>query len=109
MDQGRHVNQLDRGGRPRGSLATAGTGAEQDEQRPQALAARRQRCRNVGAEQLAVTGGLFAQQVLDLSQPGRQPATGGVEHCRDRGRYRAGPGHPAMPLWIVTIPPARTV
>ena len=98
MDQGRHVDELDRGrGADRGGAAL-GAGAEQDQQRPQALAPRRERRPGVGGEQLAVPGDLLAQQILDLAEPRRQPAARGIEHRGDRGRYGGAAGHPAMPV-----------
>ncbi len=49
VDEGRHVDQLDRGRRPHRLLSTARAGAEQDQQRPQSLAAGGQRGGKVGA------------------------------------------------------------
>ena len=54
VDQGRHVDQLDRGRGAHRGLAARLAGAEQDQHRPQPLAAGRQRRRGVLAEQLAV-------------------------------------------------------
>ena len=109
VDQGRHVDELDRGGGADGGGLPVHPGAEQDQQRSQALAAGRQRRAGVSGEDLAVALGLFAEQVLDLAQASRQPGTRGVEHRRDRGRDGRWSGHPAMPVWMVTIPPARIV
>ena len=52
---------------------------------------------------------LLAQQVLDLGEARRQPAARGVEDRGDRRRDGRAAGHPAMPVWIVTMPPARIV
>ena len=89
--------------------ATGLAGAEQDQHRPQPLAARRQRRRRVLAEALAVAADRLPQALLDLSQPRRQPAARGVEDRRHRRRHGRAPGHSLLPLWIAMIPPASTV
>ena len=88
-------------------------GAEQDQHRPQPLAARREGRAGVLAERPVPAGDRLAQPVLDLAEPGRQPTLGGVEDRRHRRRHgRAGPSGSRellAPLWIAMIPPARTV
>jgi hypothetical protein len=109
VDQGRHVYKLDRGGGAHRLLSPLGSGAKQHEQRAQALAAGGERGLRVAGKQVAKAAALRPQQLLDLAQPRRQPATRGVEHRGDGGWYGGGPGHPRRPLWIAMIPPARTV
>ena len=85
-------------------------GAEQDQHRPQPLAAGREGRAGVRAERLAVAGDRLAQQLLDLAEPRRQPAA-----ARRRGPPSPAAARPsgrvtrATPLWIAMIPPARTV
>ncbi len=95
VDQGRHVDQLDRGRRADRRRAALGPGAEQDQHRPQPLAARGEGRGGVLAERLAVAADRLAQQLLHLAEPRRQPAAGGVEDRRHRRRYRGGAGHGA--------------
>ena len=109
MDERGHVDQLGRGGGAEGGGPAFGAGAEQDEERAQALAPGREGRADVGIEQLAVAGGLLAEQVLDLTEAAGKPGAGGIED-RSYGRWYGGAGaHPAMPVWIVTMPPARIV
>ena len=109
MDEGRHVDQLDRGRGAHRRAPPSGPAQSRTSSGRSRLPPAARVALGVGAEQLAVAGDLLAQQVLDLAQPRRQPAARGVEDRRDRRRYRGAAGHPAMPLWIVTIPPARIV
>ena len=95
VDQRRHVDQLDRRRRPHRRRTAGLAGAEQDQHRPQPLAAGRQRRRRVLAERLAVAADRLAQPLLDLAEPGRQPAAGGVEDRRHRRRHAPSAGSPA--------------
>ena len=110
VDQRRHVDELDRGGRAHRRLSRhrrrrrAGPAADAGAclPRPGSPSAS-------AAEQLAVPAALLAQQLLDLAQPRRQPAARGVEDRGDRRRNGRAAGHPRTPLWIAMIPPASTV
>ncbi len=98
---------------PRATAAAppASPGAEQDQHRPQPLAAGRKGRARVLGEQLAVLRDRLPQLLLDLAQPRRQPAARRVEHRRHRRRHGRASGHPRAlaPLWIAMIPPASTV
>ena len=89
--------------------AAALAGAEQDQHRPQPLAARRQgrrrRPRRAARRGRRPPPAAF----LDLAQPRRQPAARRVEDRRHRRRHGRASGHPRTPLWIAMIPPASTV
>ena len=110
VDQGRHVDELDRRRRPdRGRRRRSGRRRAGRASVAGACRRRPGSSPRVGDEQLAVAEHLLAQQVLDLAQTRRQPAARGVENRGDRRRYGGAAGHPAMPLWIAMMPPARIV
>ena len=89
--------------------AAVGPGAEQDEQRPQPLPPAASVAPAAASSSSPWPASLLAQQLLDLAEAGRQPAARGVEDRGDRRRDGRAAGHPAMPVWIVTMPPARIV
>ena len=78
VHQGRHVDELDRGGRADRRLARSRAGAEQHEHRAQALAPGRQGRAGVRREVVAVSLHQEAQALLDRLHPHRQPGVGGV-------------------------------
>ena len=97
VDEGRHVHELDgdaggdRGRRIRGC-------AEEREQRPQPLPARRERIRPDVGDSAPVRSDGGAEPVLDLRHVLVDPRKG-----NDRLERR----HAAVPVWSATIPPPR--
>ena len=79
VDEGRHVDELDRGRRPLGAVARRRPGAEQDEHRAQPLAARGERRPRLGAEGAAVASDQPGKAPLDRAHAARQPGFGRVE------------------------------
>ena len=98
VDERGHVHELDRDPRGHGRRSSGRRG-EEDEQRPEPLAARVQRIARGGGNDPSVRADGLLQPLLELLEvevePGRVP---------DR-RQRAG--HVASPMWSATIPPAK--
>jgi hypothetical protein len=112
VDQGRHVDQLDRRRRPHRGGAPRLAGAEQDQHRAQPLAPGRESRRGVLVETGTVADDRCPQVFLDLAESGGEPAARRVQDRRHRRRHGRGPGHGSgalTPLWIAMIPPASTV
>ena len=107
MDEGRHVDELDRDRRSNGVIGWLVAGAEQYQQRAHALATGLQRRGRVLAECLAVRRGELAEPRLDLPHPRRQPGPRRVHHGGHRRRHGRGAGHlESVALWTAMIPPA---
>ena len=89
VDQGRHVDQLDRGGAadlrlPPGSPAQSRASIGRSRLPPASSVA------SASAPSGPAVDGLPAEEFLDLPEPGRQPAAGRVEHRRHRRRNCRG-------------------
>ncbi len=80
------------GGADRFAVAV-GPGAEEDQHRPQPLTAGVEGRDGVRSQSLAEVPNRPPQQLLDLAEARRQPAAGGVEDRRHRGRDRGRAGH----------------
>ncbi len=111
VDEGGHVDQLDRDRGAERALGLAAR-ADQDQQGTQALAAGRERRLRVGAQLGSVAGGDLGEPPLDLREPGGQPVARGLHHHR-HGRRHGGVPHAGFSplaffaaLWIAMMPPA---
>ena len=113
MHEGRHVQQLDRDARGDELLGYGLPRADEDQHRPQALAARGERPGDMTLERLAVTLRDAPKAGLGAVEELREPVAPGREHLRDlretgrRGQV-ARRAHVAStsPAWIAMIPPA---
>jgi hypothetical protein len=98
VDQSRHVDQLDRDARGVWRLPIA-SARKEDEQRPQALAARGERLFADRRREAGVAGDRVEESVLDLLQVAIEPL-----RLTD-GRQRA---QTATPVCSATMPPAKS-
>jgi hypothetical protein len=87
MDQGRHVNHLDRGGDPHRPIPGTLAGGHQDQQRPHPLPTRGQGGLGLFSEPRAVARGDLGEPALDLRHAHGQPSARGVHHGGHWGRY----------------------
>ena len=105
MDQRRRVDQLDRDRGPQHAVVVGLdplAGREEDEQRPQPLAAGPDRRARVLGEQLAVRGRQHLEPLLQPRHQGRD-----VRATRlDEGEDLFGAAHRTIPAWMAMIPPA---
>jgi hypothetical protein len=99
------VDELDRrgGGDELGATGRARAGGEDHEQRPQPLAAGRDRVTGVVGEHRAVPGGQRHEALLDLRQQRRHVAAGGADDAIDGRRGRR---HRFVPTCRAMMPPA---
>ena len=95
VDERRQVHELDRdAGRERRRPVAA---REEDQQRPQALAAGGKRLDSDGRHQPAAAADGELEPLLELLHVGGQP----------RRLANRGEAHAATPVWSATIPPAK--
>ena len=92
VDEGRHVDELDRRGAAKRRRLGLGPRAEQHQHRAQALAAGLERRARVAAELVAVALDQLAQPLLDRRHQGGEPGLGLVHHLGD-GRRHCGAVH----------------
>ena len=92
VDEGRHVDELDRRGAAKRRRLGLGPRAEQHEHRAQALAAGLERRARVAAELVAVALDQLAEPLLDRRHQGGEPGLGLVHHLGD-GRRHCGAVH----------------
>ncbi len=96
VDEGRHVNELDRdAGRDRG--LAVGWAGEEDKRRPEPLSACRERLGSDLRDEPAVTGDRLLESLLELVEVLIEPG-----RAADRGEG----AHAASPTWSATMPPA---
>src|SRR5207302_4692342 len=97
VDERRHVDQLDgdSGCERRGRIRVRG---EEDQHRPQPLAAGRQRVRPDRSDDAGMARDGALEALLELVEVALEPG-----RLADRGENR----HPATPVWRATIPPAK--
>ena len=88
VDEGRGVDELDRGGGAHEALALLAVGGQEDQQRAQALAAGGDRRARVLGQQRAVAGGHLAQALLDALEQVGDVRPPGPHDLRDRPRHR---------------------
>ena len=92
VDERRHVDELDRGRGADRAVAGVRPGAEQDEHRPQALAAGRERRRGLAREAVSPSRDDLAEARLDRGHARGSQRRRGVDDAGDR-RRDVGAGH----------------
>ena len=105
MDQRRRVDQLDRDRGAQHAVVVGLdplAGREEDEQRPQPLAAGPDRRARVAGEQLAVRGRQHLEPLLQPRHQGRDVRAARLDEGEDLLRA----AHRTIPAWMAMIPPA---